>query len=172
VPGQQCCLEGGWWRRTATLLACCVRTVVARVRSILQLSSMGARILRPFCALPSLVCACTSRSRVLWLQNKDGLVDIVAVNSASNSITWYANRGGSMPSWTSNTLGGASSLAAPMGVTVADSTCCVESVHVQVEVQGGGAASSDTVVKGTPLCACACERVYVRVAMAVCALLD
>ncbi len=87
-------------------------------------------------------CALTPDTRVLRLQNKDGLVDIVAVSSVSNNITWYANRGGSMPSWTSNTLGGASPLTAPMGVTVADSTCCVDSVQVQVQ----GCAPSDTVV--------------------------
>ncbi len=52
-------------------------------------------------------------------------MDIVAVNSASNSITWFANRGGNVSSWTANTMGGASPLTAPMGVTVADSTCCV-----------------------------------------------
>ena len=74
---------------------------------------------------PLRTCALTPDTRVLWLQNKDGLVDIVAVSSVSNNITWYANRGGSMPSWTSNTLGGASPLTAPMGVTVSDSTCIV-----------------------------------------------
>ncbi len=58
---------------------------------------------------------------MLWFgQNKDGRMDIASANPENKTVTWYANGGGTLPTWTNYTMAAAASTDGVRSIVLAD----------------------------------------------------
>ncbi len=88
------------------------------VLSAFAAAQIGAGLLlSPLCVTGVVFCGWW----LVSLQNMDGRVDLVAANYNSNSVIWYANGGGSNPTWTAYTMS-TTNTNGVNSIVIADST--------------------------------------------------